>query len=631
MSVFGTPGSIVWSVSDGHDSSLCQFNIETGESKHVEAEKIKNSKHAFWVREWNTTKERNQQMTKILNYLVKDCGWDYPDRFIMRATTGGHGNPLPNSSAAFKPFTHWLDNRQKFGVIWDQKIKKIEYFTAHEIPHHAQHALAAYHCSPYNNAFIITTDGLGDGSYYSEMKVQDGKVSSFWQPLRHTRPSEKTNYDIKLSSFAGWVKNVPDEYEDAYCGVAQIFRALGHVCRTHISPHVDQGRYFDTLDYAGKVMGLSAQLIDPPRALVNYYKKIIKSAFLFEQWADGTLESDNYMLSPINCYNIKDQGWVNQEIRDKKRLIFNTTNPPFRPYLLTEEEEIVQCSSVQRAGCEAFLEHIRNPRIAKQIRECDGNLIIAGGGALNVVINQFIKENTDYNIFIPPDPGDSGLSFGLATWYAQKEGWKGYDPDKRPHRRFLDLPFDTTDMENYKNKIPVDIETIAHLLEQGKIIGLIQGNIENGPRALGNRSILCNPEIPDMRDRINSKIKNREWYRPFAPVCRLEDSNKFFDSRSFDNLEHMSFVVDVKPEFKNTFPSITHVDGTARLQTVTKEGNSLLYDILSVNKKVLLNTSFNVQGKPILNDWKTAEKILITTDLHHIVYKDEKGNLWLYS
>ena len=170
---------------------------------------------------------------------------------------------------------------------------------------------------------------------------------------------------------------------------------------------------------------------------------------------------------------------------------------------------------------------------------------------------------------------------------------------------------DRDKLNNYETK-KITKKEIARLIKEGKIIGLIYGDSEVGPRALGNRSIVCDPSIPQMKDILNSKIKHREAYRPFAPVCKKEDAHKYFESNDFENMEYMSFAVKVKV---NTLPSITHVDGTARLQTVTKESHLHLYNLLTEFEKisdtnVLLNTSFNTKGNPILSTISEAVKIL---------------------
>jgi carbamoyltransferase len=171
----------------------------------------------------------------------------------------------------------------------------------------------------------------------------------------------------------------------------------------------------------------------------------------------------------------------------------------------------------------------------------------------------------------------------------------------------------------------VDLEKVVDNLIEGKILGLARERSEHGPRALGNRSILCNPAIENMKDILNAKVKNREPYRPFAPVVRLEDLNKFFEWELPS--EHMNFSPLVKEEWRDKLASITHIDNTARVQTVTKDQNNFLYELLSLLDKkngvgVLLNTSFNVAGKPILNSVKDAFHIFQNTEMDNLLIEN---------
>jgi carbamoyltransferase len=163
------------------------------------------------------------------------------------------------------------------------------------------------------------------------------------------------------------------------------------------------------------------------------------------------------------------------------------------------------------------------------------------------------------------------------------------------------------------------------VIKDGKIVGCAHDNSELGPRALGNRSIICRPD-PEMKDILNAKIKFREWFRPFAPVCRLEDKDKYFDN-AFES-PFMSFAPTVKSKYRNSLKSITHVDNTARLQTVTKKQHSFLYNVLCEMEAqgmipVILNTSFNIKGKPILTRYSSAFEALETTQLDYI-FLDKK-------
>jgi len=171
----------------------------------------------------------------------------------------------------------------------------------------------------------------------------------------------------------------------------------------------------------------------------------------------------------------------------------------------------------------------------------------------------------------------------------------------------------------------VTFDDITDKLKDGKIFGVVRGRCEHGPRALGNRSILCDPSYPQMKDILNQKVKHREWYRPFAPVVRLEDVSKYFewDKES----QHMLFCPNVRPEWRDRLSSITHVDGTARVQTVTREQNKWLYDLLTEFEKksghgVLLNTSFNIAGKPILNTIADAMHVLNNSEMDYLIIND---------
>ena len=174
------------------------------------------------------------------------------------------------------------------------------------------------------------------------------------------------------------------------------------------------------------------------------------------------------------------------------------------------------------------------------------------------------------------------------------------------------------------NAVKVSKMQIAKKLKEGKIIGLVYGDSEIGPRALGNRSIVCDPSYPDMKDKINSKVKFREWYRPFAPFCRKEISQKYFETRDYENLEYMSFAPKVKID---NIPATTHIDRSARLQTVTETNHKHFYELLTEFGKiseveVLLNTSFNIRGKPILTRISDAIHILNNTELDYVVIED---------
>src|SRR5262249_31044271 len=142
------------------------------------------------------------------------------------------------------------------------------------------------------------------------------------------------------------------------------------------------------------------------------------------------------------------------------------------------------------------------------------------------------------------------------------------------------------------------------LVADDRIVGVIRGAYEVGPRALGNRSIFCNPLHPEMRELLNDKVKHREWYRPFAPVATAEDADRYFTN--VDEIPYMSVICYTRNEWRDRLPAVTHVDGSTRLQTIRRDQNAFVYDALREFERlagvpIMLNTSFNPGGEPILN------------------------------
>jgi carbamoyltransferase len=240
-----------------------------------------------------------------------------------------------------------------------------------------------------------------------------------------------------------------------------------------------------------------------------------------------------------------------------------------------------------------------------------------------VLLNTEIKKRFNRRVYVAPNSNDCGISAGSILYYLK--------PEKPVNLMYSGLPpldenafFHYFYRESTKLKI-IPISELPSKLNQGKIIGVIRGGSEHGPRALGNRSILCNPAIPNMKDILNSKVKNREWYRPFAPVVKMEDADKYFDV--LEESPYMSFAFNVRSEWREKLESITHVDGTARVQTLRKEHNPWLYDLISEFEKisghgVLLNTSFNVNGMPILSTVREAFQVLTSTQMDGIVVQN---------
>jgi hypothetical protein len=251
-------------------------------------------------------------------------------------------------------------------------------------------------------------------------------------------------------------------------------------------------------------------------------------------------------------------------------------------------------------------------------------ITLSGGCALNVILNAKLLKMRNGNVFVPPNTSDCGVAVGGILAHVKPEQSVDLTYSGVP---ILDDHMFSSYIENGSFSVIEDVTVtdLATYISLGNIVGLIQGNSEHGPRALGNRSILCNP-IGDMKDVLNKKVKNREWYRPFAPVVRLEDAPKYFDFPENAQSRHMTFVAEVREEFRSVIPAVTHEDYTGRIQTVTEQQNPFLYELITKfsemsDHAVLLNTSFNVNGKPILSRLSDALDILEKTELDAVYYK----------
>lgn len=237
------------------------------------------------------------------------------------------------------------------------------------------------------------------------------------------------------------------------------------------------------------------------------------------------------------------------------------------------------------------------------------NLCMAGGVALNGVMNAKIRDKGSFkNIWVQPASGDSGTALGAAIW-ADNKFRKNASKNFIMNHAYWGPEYNDEEIEKFlkwtKTKYR-ELENIAEetaeILAEDKIIGWFQGRMEFGPRALGSRSILASPINPEMQSRLN-EVKDREDFRPVAPVVLEEDAGEWFDNADYSPF--MLFVYNVKPGKADKIPAVRHVDGTARIQTVNEQQHPLYYNLLKEFKKktgvpVLVNTSFNTLGKPIV-------------------------------
>ena len=451
------------------------------------------------------------------------------------------------------------------------------------IPHHYGHAVSVFATSGFAESAVLIVDGAGspvEDLTPDELKVLNGNSNDSWETISLYHGSETTVVPLEKHAVDRGAWLVP------YDGEMPAFGSLGGM----FSATAQQ--IFGEVTEAGKVMGLAPY--GEKQFLTTDFFEIDKGRFCFKD------------AVPL-------------QFRHSDRF-------PDRKY----EYAALACS-VQSALEDAVL------YLAQHARELSGseNLCYAGGVALNSVANErIIRESGFRNIYIMAAAEDSGTAIGAAyhgLWTLTQHNSRRQILHDAAGRTYspaeISAAIDTSPNVTVVHSTDV-ISDAAQLLCDGKIIGWFDGGAELGPRALGQRSILCDPRQPDAKDTLNRRVKMREAFRPFAPAVLLEEAANWFE---FGDTVHespfMLRVVEVKREKQDRVPAIVHVDGTGRVQTLTRENNGRFYEL--VNKfygetgvPMLLNTSFNRMGEPIIETPADAIACLLKTGLDCCVFED---------
>ena len=468
--------------------------------------------------------------------------------------------------------------------------------------HHLSHAASAFFPSPFNEAAILTADGVGE---WATTTVAVGK---------------NNNLEIK--------KEIHFPHS-----LGLLYSAFTY----YTGFKVNSGEY--------KLMGLA------PYGAPIYLDKVKK---LIDIKDDGTFRLNqkyfNYATG-LTMTNEKFDDLFGQKPR----------NP--------QSQKITQFHMDIAASIQKVTEEIMI-KLARSIRKEYGlkNLCLAGGVALNCVANgKILKEKIFDNIWIQPAAGDAGGSLGaaLALWYSEKKNERVVNSKDDMKGSFLGTDFTQEEIEKELRSIGAYYEIFdydelidksAQFLSEEKAIGWFQGRMEFGPRALGGRSILGDPRSDKMQKNLNLKVKYRESFRPFAPSVLREDLSTWFDM-SVDSPYmllvsniNMDKKIEMSEEQKNLFgidklnikrseiPAVTHVDYSARVQTVTKDTNSRYYDLISKFKEktgcpLVVNTSFNVRGEPIVCTPQDAYRCFMRTEMdilvlqNHLLFKEDQPKL----
>jgi carbamoyltransferase len=441
--------------------------------------------------------------------------------------------------------------------------------------HHLSHAASAFFCSPFPEAAILTVDGVGE---WTTASLGIGR-----------------NTEIRL------LKEI--RFPHSLGLLYSAFTAF-------LGFEVNEGEY--------KVMGMA------PFGTPRYIDEVGR---LIRRSSDGSFELD---MSYFCFHHSTDRTFT-----DKFTTLFGRPRDPDAPFFTASSgypayfgdrpvdfqrraEENQRYADIA-ASIQAVTEDVLLRLASAAYRETGlSRLCLAGGVALNSVANGRILRETPFEeLYIHPAAGDGGAAVGAALWgyhavlgkprsfVMEHASWgEAHGPDStEDFLRTHGIRYERLDDEDRL------IERVVDRLQRGQVVGWSQGRFEWGPRALGHRSILADPRRADMRDIVNTKIKFREPFRPFAPSVPVERAEDYFDLP--DAARHyparfMLYVVDVRKNARDTLPAITHVDGTGRLQTVHRDTSPRYHRLITAfgdatGVPVLLNTSFNLKGEPIVN------------------------------
>ncbi|QQG39506.1 MAG: carbamoyltransferase [Candidatus Aenigmatarchaeota archaeon] len=479
------------------------------------------------------------------------------NQFLQSFPSGGY--------TFYKAMPPWLTQKLRIR----QTLRKKLGFRGRTLflEHHMAHAASSYLASPFDESAILTIDGVGE---ITTAACGYAKGNDITLTRRLEFPHSLGLLYSTITAYLGFKVN-NDEY---------------------------------------KVMGLA------PYGKPTYYDKLRKTLAIGE---DGSVHLDmRYFV-------------YTKELSMAGKKLFEELGPPRKREEPVEQMHKDIAASVQKITEEVIIKMARSVYEETKSK----NLCVAGGVALNSVANGKILRSTPFeNIFIQPSAGDSGTSLGAALYayntilknprkYVQTHAYLGPGYSRDQIKKYLD-----------ENKIVYSefrderelLQKVSKLIWENNVIGWFQGRMEWGPRALGARSILSNPCNPEMKDILNLKVKHREAFRPFAPAVCVDDADEYFecDVPVQAPTDYMLMVYPIREEKRALLPAVTHVDGSGRLQTVRREQNPLYYDLIKEFGKlsgvpVLVNTSFNIRGEPIVCEPRHAYRCMMGTGIDFLV------------
>jgi carbamoyltransferase len=438
------------------------------------------------------------------------------------------------------------------------------------VGHHLAHAASAAYTSGWDECLVVVNDAMGETESLTVYKFRGGELKR----LRTISANDSIGILYSLVTLHLGFDFNSDEY-----------KIMG------LAPYGDPARFRQLFEQTVELRPDGSIRI--PILKLNHSREERENFLATRAWLDEHLiprRLRNYSVNPIH----EDVAAALQECLE--RVVMHV--------------------------CEQFGKQTGLRRVA-----------LAGGVSLNCTANgKLIRSGLFDEVYVQPVAGDDGVALGAALYRTSLV-------QEIPNRRFpaplFGPRFNESEIEAALHRFDGKIKwqrydtfqetcaSAARLIADGRVIAWYRGRMEYGPRALGNRSILADPRRPEMRDRINAMVKKREAFRPFAPACSVEEAHRWFEVSPGTELPYMISVVDVRPEVRALLPAITHVNGSARLQTVSVNDNPDFHALLvavgeTTGRQMVLNTSFNVKGQPIVNTPQEALETFLGTGIEFL-------------
>ena len=606
----------VLGITRGHNGSVCL--LYNGDIVfHIEEERFTRMKY---------DSAPFAGIKKVLDYTPK------VDYVVI-----AHTQPLDMLKGAIDytgedPYTSVL---RKLGLIGNEPdVEKLDGTRGHpqvidvSDVHHKLHAAAAFYRSGFDHATAVIIDGAGTFKTmesaafntggqpttlmtYETESIIDCKYPAFFRNVGKHHGVRDPIMSMAMNATMPTNQYVDEEENETYlqivsdrAGIVKCYEAITNYCG------------FSEIE-AGKTMGLAP-----------YGKKVEDNPWFIPELDGGVYISNRNVFAP----SYPNSSFFNQQF-----------TPEFAEL---PEEEMTQKDFAKldsRKNAAWKIQEESQKAAAWWIRKAyeitgNKNIVVSGGYGLNCVANYYYLEelkDLDLNIYVEPISSDAGTCIGAAMMFYKHTAQ--CDKKVPSSRLYLgpkhDISVDDI-TEAYQHDPSVVIqenvtyEDVIDLITKKNIVAVFQGRSESGPRALGNRSLIFDPRFEDGKDYVN-EIKRREWFRPFAGSILLEDAHDWFDLRGMKDSPDMMYAVDCKEGIAEKIPSIIHVDGTCRIQTVTEEDNYHYYHLIKTFKEkegcpIVFNTSFNLGGDPLVETLDDAVKTLQKSMLEHL-YLPELG------